>query len=285
VARLTDEIKAGVVIVVAVVIFAFVVVVLGGGAFFEGLVRYRVQFADASGLEPRATVRLNGVSVGRVISVSTVPNEPTRVEAVIGVRQGTPVLDSAVATVTSLSLIGDYYLAIMQQRSGKPLPAGGVIPSVPTESFQQLMATTARLARSMDALVTSVKPVFEEKNVRALGETLASLKPLIADVRAVTMDLHRTIKDLDSVVVETREPLKGAVTALKGDLEKIDTALTGIDRLSQSLGNWERVGSRYGDEILMNLTGASENLQALSRELREEPWRLLYRPEAGPRGK
>lgn len=283
--RLKEEIKAGIVVVAAITLFSLVVIIIGGSALFERLTPYRVRFADATGIEPRAPVRLNGVYVGRVLQVGLAPDEPTQVEVIVGLKPGTPIFDTAVAKVTYMSLIGDYYLGIDQHREGRRLPPGSLIASIPMTDFSQLISSTAALAGSMDSLVGQIKPVFTQENVRALSEALVALKPLITDVRDLTADVRTSVGHLDAAVMEARQPLSEAMAALKRDLEKIESSLDGLDRLATRLGNWERVGSHYGDEILLNLTNASENLQALSRELREEPWRILYRPEQAPREK
>jgi phospholipid/cholesterol/gamma-HCH transport system substrate-binding protein len=283
--RLKEEIKAGIVVLAAIVLFSLVVIIIGGSEIFERLSPYRIRFADATGIEPRAPVRLNGVYVGRVLRVDIAPDESTKVDVTIGVKPGTPIFDTAIAKVTYMSLIGDYYLAIDQRRTGRGLPPGSRIPSQPMTDFSQLINNTTELAKSMDSLLAEIRPVFTQENVRNVSETLLAMKPLILDVRALTTDLRTSVNHMDAVVTENRQPLAEAVVALKRDLEKIESGLAGLDRLTGKLNRWEQVGSHYGDEILLNLTSASENLQALSRELREEPWRILYRPEQGPKGK
>ncbi|MFH0810959.1 MAG: MlaD family protein [Pseudomonadota bacterium] len=284
-AHLKAELKAGAVIVVAIALFAAVVVVISGAIFWEGLTKYRVRFSDATGLEPREPVRLNGMIVGRVLSVGIAPDDVTKVDAVIGVNHGTPVFDTATAKVTYMSIIGDYYLAISQPRPGRSLAPGGYIKSERSADISQIIANIGSLSRSVEGLLESVRPVFAEDNVAALAGTLRSVEPLISDLRLLTSRLRLTVDNLNGVIVENRRPITRAMSALQSDLERIDSALTGFDRLAKGLGRWERVGGLYLDDILQNLVGASENLRALSGELKREPWRLLYRPEPGQREK
>ncbi len=276
---LKEEIQAGFTILLAIALLALVVIVISGAPRWGGEVTYRVRFEDATGLEPRAPVRLNGLVVGRVLSVGLAPEDETKVQATIGLKPGTPVFDSAKATVTYLSLIGDYYLAINQHRRGRLLPPGSLIPSERTADFMRLIASTTQLSKSMDQLVSQVQPIFKEENVRELGKALRSVTPLILEIKGLMVDLRSSVNHMDSVIAENREPVAKAVEALRRDLERIDSALASIDRLANGLDKWRQVGGRYADEILLNLVGASENLRALSGELREEPWRLLYRQE------
>ncbi len=282
---LKAEIKAGAIILAAVALFGLIAVIIGGRAIWERYTPYRIRFVDATGLEPRAPVRLNGLQVGRVLKVRLAPEDVTKVEVVVGIKPDVPIFDTAKATVTYLSLIGDYYLAISQKQPGRRMPPGSLIASEPTADFSKLIASTSELARSMDELVGSIRPIFTEKNVTHLSEALRSVKPLVVDIQRLTTEVRDSVSHLDAVIVENRKPLAQAVVALKTDLEKIESALTSIERLAKGLDKWQQVGGQYADDILLNLVGASENLRSLSRELKEEPWRILYRPEPGERAK
>jgi phospholipid/cholesterol/gamma-HCH transport system substrate-binding protein len=283
--HLKEEIKAGLVILVAVLLFGVIVVIIGGGTLFERLTPYRVRFADATGLEPRSPVRLNGLYVGRVLSVRLAPDDVTKVEATIGVKPGTPLFDTTKAFITYMSLIGDYYLALEQEKTGRRLPPDSLIPSEPTAEFVDLVANTTNLAKSMDALLASIRPVFTQQNVNNLGQGLREVKPLMLDIRRLVAEVRGSVQHVDAVVQENRQPVANAVRSIETDLRKIELALSGIERLASGLDRWQQVGGRYADDILLNLVGASENLRALSRELKEDPSRLLYRPEPGPRDK
>jgi phospholipid/cholesterol/gamma-HCH transport system substrate-binding protein len=282
---LKEEILAGTIVLVAIALFAFVVVIIGGTTTsLEEVKTYRVRFADATGLEPRAPVRLNGLYAGKVLRVSIPEDDLTKVEATIGIKQNIPIFNTARASVTSLSIIGDYYLALSQKQVGRPLPPGSVIPSEEAADFQHLIVNTSELSKSMDQLLQSIRPVFAKENVRSLGEALRSVQPLITDVRRLTASVDGAVKRFDTVVKENRQPVSEAMVTLKSDLKKADSALSALDRLTHSLEGWQQVGGSYADDILQNLTKASENQRALSQELKEQPSLLLQRPEEPERG-
>ena len=70
----------------------------------------------------------------------------------------------------------------------------------------------------------------------------------------VKQDAHQLIQQLDGLLTESRPDLQQAVSDLRHVLEQV---------------------SRYSDVILQNLDSTSRNMNEFSRQIRENPGRLL----------
>ena len=77
-------------------------------ARFKGArVPFRTYLRDAEGIEPGTQVLFGGITVGKVTSVQPDKVDPTRIEILLDVRQGTPLNEKSVAAVGSVSLMGE----------------------------------------------------------------------------------------------------------------------------------------------------------------------------------
>ncbi|HEY2107429.1 MAG TPA: MlaD family protein [Candidatus Binataceae bacterium] len=81
-------------------------------------------FDNVSGLKVGDDVEIDGVSVGKVISVSLV-NE--RAKVAMRINRGVKIDDEAMAAIRTRGIIGDKYVAISPGPSDKYLSDGGII--------------------------------------------------------------------------------------------------------------------------------------------------------------
>src|SRR5450432_2993407 len=86
----------------------FVTVFVLSGKLTGGAIAYRAYFKNAGGLVPGTQVRYaGGPPVGRVESVRSDPQDPTRMEIDFSVQSDVPVKTDSTATITSTSPLAD----------------------------------------------------------------------------------------------------------------------------------------------------------------------------------
>ena len=123
------ELKIGLVAVIATATAAFVIFMVSGeGGFFWQRYTLKTRFDNVAGLKAGAPVRVAGVEVG---SVETVSFNGTDVEVSFQLsRDMQPrITDKSMAVIGSVSLLGEAALDVTPSREGTPIPEYGYVPS------------------------------------------------------------------------------------------------------------------------------------------------------------
>ncbi|RFZ51653.1 mammalian cell entry protein [Mycobacterium liflandii] len=214
---------------------------------------YSALFNDVSRLKPGETVRIAGVRVGTVNSVSLWTDKKVLVK--FDADRNIVLTTGTRAVVRYLNLVGDRYLELVDgPGSTKTLPAGSQIPIERTAG-----------ALDLDLLLGGLKPVTQGLNpqdVNALsasliqifqgeGSTLESLLSKTSSFTNALADNNETVQALIdnlNVVVDTvnREGTKfsGAIdrlerliSALSQDRDTIGAAITALDNGTTSIAD------------------------------------------------
>ncbi len=154
------------VMLAAIVLGSFLVFLLSsrGGGLFHRKVSIRVYLNDATGLGAGAPVRLNGVVVGNVHSVSLSgemnPRRIILVELAIQTSYLPSIVEDSMAGVTADNILGDNYINITKGRSVRAIAPGEELPSlVQLNTFNpaDLIASLQVTLKQVDILLTQIE--------------------------------------------------------------------------------------------------------------------------------
>ena len=123
------ELKIGLVSIFAVVMATLLIFLLSGsGGFFWQRYSLKTEFANIAGLKEGAPVRVAGVEVGSVSELHLIGDT---VEVVMEVNKDhrTRITSSSVASLGSVSLLGEAAVDITAASVGTPIPEWGYVPS------------------------------------------------------------------------------------------------------------------------------------------------------------
>jgi phospholipid/cholesterol/gamma-HCH transport system substrate-binding protein len=130
---------------------AFVIIVAAGFLYFAytstgagslgGGYELSARFASADGISTGTDVRLHGIKIGRVTSLTLDPKSYAAIVD-ISVQNNVKIPDDSSIKVTSAGIMGSSYLAIQPGGSDKVLPAGGAITN--TQGSIDLMSLIGR---------------------------------------------------------------------------------------------------------------------------------------------
>lgn len=307
-----DEAKVGLLVIVALAVFVATFLFVANVQVTGEKVVYRTFFANIQGLDEGAVVRYGGRKAGLITVVRPWAEDMTKTEVVFEMRADTPVNQESVATLTSLSALSQNHLEITPGSSDAPrIEPGGVVPSVEALTFADLTRKMARVADDavvlmgridekmtvvvddVHALMVNLQELTGEENQRniakmlengnklideqrpkidritsQISETLETVERLVEDARGVARNADATVVNLNRTVEETREPIHQSLDQLRGTLE--DARIVIRDARALLLVNEGNI-----EEIVENFRVASENIEALSAELRQRPWTLL----------
>lgn len=175
---------------------------------------YKAYFTYVGGVDPGSPVRFGGLKVGSITAIRGWSKDPTKVEVLMEIKQGTPVNADSVATLTSLSPLGDKYLEITTgSNKAQRLPPGSTIPSAESVSLDDL-------ARQASALIPTIQATLQgvQKDVNQLtgnaGTVLANLQ---------TMTGPQNQRNFTLLLANARE-------LIDKESGQIDTLLRNLDR-------------------------------------------------------
>jgi phospholipid/cholesterol/gamma-HCH transport system substrate-binding protein len=270
---------------------------------------YRAYFKNAGGLAPGSEVRYaGGPPVGRVVSVRSDPQNPTRMEVKFRVDNEVPVKTDSKAEISSLSPLGDNFLGIVPGSVTAPrAPSGAVLAAMHYTSFNDLTAKINDLTPQATALIQNLNARVAElhqtilrvddllnahnrsniaaslANVRgmlaedrpALHSTLSNLNgssakiaPLLDDFKKTANQANAALLHLDATVLENRPDLRQALIQMRA-------ALTSASALTDQLNSIVNTNSDNLDEVIDNLRDITDNLKAFTETIKTRPSSLI----------
>ncbi|WP_255604640.1 MCE family protein [Mycolicibacterium xanthum] len=199
---------------------------------FQHETTYKAEFVNVTGLEDGNFVRIAGVEVGKVQSVSVRDNNIAVVE--FSTDESVVLTKGSRAAVRYENLIGGRYLALEEGAGGveKLLP-GQAIPLSQTEP-----------ALDLDALIGGFRPLFralDPDQVNVLSSELiqafqgqgATINSFLAQAAALT----NTLADRDDLIGQVITNLNVVLGSLADQSKKFDTAVGSLSDLVRELAD------------------------------------------------
>lgn len=315
---MSNEAKVGLFVVVALLIFvatflSVATVQLGGER-----VPYKTFFRYAAGLDTGDTVRFGGLKAGVITKVGPSPDDPTRAEVQFELRSDVPLNVESVATIASLSALGDNYLEITPgAKEAARIPANGAVKSEEAITFSDITKKVSEVTDTANALMVDVKDDIElligdlrvltanlqeltgEKNQRNIEQLFESsnelietqgpkidqittqIQELLVKVDATVVDLRKVAETADSTVQNVNRTVDETREPIKKDLAELEATLAQTREMIEDMQALVLSNRSDIDATIENFRSTSENLEQFSDEIRQRPWSLL-RPKAKP---
>src|SRR6202030_1055774 len=136
---MNTETKVGTFVIVCLLLLGVTVYYVGNEEWGRHLTPYKTYLRYAGGVASGSEVLFGGISVGRVTTVRSWNQDPTRIEILLEVKEGTPVNEKSVAKLGSVSLMSSPTLSITTgAQDAQRLRAGQVITSEETVSLDDM---------------------------------------------------------------------------------------------------------------------------------------------------
>jgi ABC-type transporter Mla subunit MlaD len=294
----TTEAKVGAFVLGCLAILAFTVVYLLNAQFSRDTVPYRTYLRYAGGLEPGASVLFGGITVGKVTAVRPWTTDPTRIEILVEVKQGTPLNEKSVAKLGLTSIMNSASLSITTgSNEAKRLPPGSSIQSQEAASLDEIAGKVAVVADNANALIVQVQGELQDisgdaRNLLAnlntitgpptqqkvqavldrVNTLLATEGPKIDRLsdQLVTLSQHAdvTVQNVNGTVTDIREPARK-------DLAELQDTLLQAKKLLADMQVMVRANDYKIDDTVENLREATENLDQLTDSVKQRPWSLV----------
>jgi phospholipid/cholesterol/gamma-HCH transport system substrate-binding protein len=207
-------------------------------ADFSAKTSYSGIFRDAVGVFEGDDVRLHGVRVGAVESVSLHDNSVARVT--FTVDEGVELTTTTQLALRYRNLIGQRYLAIVEQAGGDPLPAEHTIPMSQTSPALNLTALFNGFRPLLNALEPAEVNALAYELVRVLQGEGGTVTRLLVNVTSLT----DTLADRDELIGQVLDNLNAVLGPLDVHGQQLSELILQMQRLLTGLAqDREAIGS------------------------------------------
>ena len=190
---------------------------------------YTAEFTNVSGLRDGDMVRIAGVEVGKVKSITV--ND----DATVHVRFDTDdvvLTEGTRAVIRYDNLFGGRFVALEEGAGGlRPLPPGGTIPLARTQP-----------ALDLDSLIGGFRPLFRalspEQVNELSGQLIQALQgqgPTIGSFLDQAAAVSNTLADRDQLIGEVVVNLNVVLRSIGQQSDRFDTAVTSLSELVHGL--------------------------------------------------
>ena len=256
-----SELKIGVLTIIAIVIAAVTIFLLTGGRGFPWE-RYglKTRFQNVAGLKPGSPVRLAGVDIGTVTGVEF-SGDQVDVAFEVNESMRERITTASVATLGSVSLLGESAVDITPAARGTPIPEWGYVPSV--RAALQIADVTAQASEGLGQLTSLIQGMREGQGT--VGQLMTN--------DGVYRELHRFLSSAGALT-ESLQQGKGTVGQLLNDpaaAKALEASLANVETITSRLQAGQgSLGKLLQDEgFATSVSAATANLQTLTARLNQ----------------
>jgi phospholipid/cholesterol/gamma-HCH transport system substrate-binding protein len=306
------EAKVGTFVIVCLLLVGATVYYVGNEQWGRHMTPYKTYLRYAGGVGQGSEVLFGGIAVGRVNSVKAWNQDPTQIEIVLEVKDGTPLNEKSVAKLGSVSLMSSPAISITTgARQAPRLKAGQVIPSQETVSLDDMTRKLSGIADSAEDLITQVQgelkgisgsaqsllanlnDVTGPANRQQVAEMLQQVNALVAkqspkidritdQVVLVSQDADSVVKKIGPLVDHTDATLANVNLTIdqlrdpiRQDLVQLHATMEQVKTLVASIQTVVRSNDDNIHETIENLRVATEHMDQLTDQVKQRPWSLV----------
>jgi phospholipid/cholesterol/gamma-HCH transport system substrate-binding protein len=314
--KVTKEIKTAVIALFAIALLVLGVNFLKGSSFFGGDEVYYAYFPNSGGLAPASSVVLNGVGVGKIISIKNVMTGPENRRVLIKFSIQNDDLKIPIGSTIEIGALDLFNKGLLLNLNpdlskGYIAKGGSMQGTVAVDMFSQVKAyadpVTARLQGMMekvDRLVVSFSSFWDTTATSELQGSLQELKTslhrfgnlaeqaeslileekitlgrILTNVESITTNLKRSNEEVNAIIGNTKKITDDMVTAdFKAVVGDAQKAIQKFSTMIEGANNGEgSLGKLVKDETLYNeLVKTNKDVQNLVVDLEANPQRYVH---------
>ncbi|WP_418604459.1 MlaD family protein [Hwangdonia sp.] len=297
--NISKEVKAAILVISGIILFIFGFNYLKGQNLLDSSRTFYAVYDNVEGLTASTPVTINGLIVGKVISIGFMGDGSGKLLVKLLVDNDFQFSKNSKAELYETGLIGGKAIAIVPAFDGaenaeKDSYLQGSVKAGLSELVNQkltpLQGKIENMMVSADSLLNNLNQVFDAQTKTNLKKSIASLSSTIDSFKSTSLALNQVIKGnqvkIDSVLTNA-EKLTGDLakithTISESDLKKtiknLESTLQNFDKIIANLENGEgSMGKLLKDEGLYdNLEGATLQLEQLLEDMKLNPKRYVH---------
>ena len=313
---MSKEIKTALIALAAIGLLVTGVNFLKGNSFFGGDDVYYAYFANSGGVAASSSVMMNGVPVGKVVSVELVPGNDSLKSVLITFNIQEENFRIAKNWDVTVGAIDFFNKGMLIQTDGNQEKAfyepgdtiiGVVASDIVTEVkgyVDPIMKKVQSLAGSIDKMVTSVNAFWDTSATSTLESSMnevrvaitrfgnvarevellvqeerAKFDRIMTNVESITYNLKQSNENVAAIIGNTKKISDDLLTAdFKGTIEQAKNTLSKLNNVLASVESGEgSLGKLLKDEALYNeLINTNASLQNLVNDIQLHPERYIH---------
>jgi len=193
------ETIVGLFVLASLVALLFMVLII---AQQEGLwqeyIEYKTLFRNISGLKRGSEVRLAGLTVGSVRSISVRPDGKIEVTFEVLGKYRDQIRQDSQASIGMIGLLGDRSLDLTAGSKGlPPIPEGGLVAAMEPLDFQEILSRAAPSLENIQRVLVNLEKVTEDMaNPKgAFNQALIQIKETVAKINQGVGTLGLLVND------------------------------------------------------------------------------------------
>ncbi|HPS20058.1 MAG TPA: MlaD family protein [Candidatus Omnitrophota bacterium] len=198
--RLSNELKAGVVILVGIGLIAMFYV--RTSKVETKTYQIKTTFGYAGDLKNNAVVKLSGIEVGRLKSINFQYDPDTKVECVLELKDGVKVRKDAIAYIGTAGFVGDAYIGITAGAAKEFVSPDEVIPSEDPIQMRELLKKADKIASTLDDTLKEVKGLAANANTAVtnfngiLTDNKKGISNIVSNLEGTTKNFEEFSEDV-----------------------------------------------------------------------------------------
>lgn len=301
--KLTRELKIALIFIFALFVFVWGFNYLKGRDLLQKTRKFYADYENVSGLMAANPVLYNGFRIGIVTDMFFADDNSGKVRVEFTIDKDLDIQKNSVARIISSDLLGSKAIQIVQG-DGSLAKSGDILIGETQGDLLDDIAPIAEKAESVlekiDSIVLAVNNVLnvETQNniiesIESLSSTLASINGTLTAVEKEKKALTDIIKNVNSITENITQNNVRIDNAIKNFSNISDTIANAkiaetINNLSETfneltatlnkVNNGEGTLGQFAsnDSLYLHLQNASENLELLLKDLKENPKRYVH---------
>jgi len=296
--NISREVKTGLLAVVAIALLIFGYSFLKGNNLLNNDRTYYAIYDNVEGLSPGSNVTINGLSVGKVLSIDFADSKGDLL-VTFNIQNDFQFSKASKAQIYGGGLIGGKNLSIVPDyEQGEAAESGDTLEGTIDEGIFELVnerltplqAKVESVINSTDSVLTGVSDVLDQKTRKNLRETIEDINATATNFKQASSSLNQLLADNDQKLSRTFTNLD----EMSANFNKVSDSLSKVDinalvmRMESVLADFESISSKIergegtlgqfinDDQMYNNLERATKQMEELMQDIKLNPKRYVH---------
>lgn len=309
--KYSKYVKLGVLIVVTLTILIWGLSYLKGKDVFKKSKNYFVVYDRIDGLQESSKITMNGYQVGQVYDIQFLPDNSGRLVVTLMMDQNFNIPVNSLAQIISSDIMGTRTIKMVFSQEKTFYQSGDTIPGAIESDLKEqvsmqvlpLKNKAEQLLGTVDSAIVALTVILNEDARKNLSQSFANINRSINNIEKTTSDLQQIVSAQKGNIQLTMENVRDITSALSKNSKELENTIKNMSGFSDTLSKlpitpvvenialaseqlldlinkMNSTESTAGlllndDQLYQSITGLSENLSTLIKDIQTNPKRYL----------